>query len=222
VIRKPGKRSARLFLPPVAIACALAIAGCDLHDNADLVNGQQLFTERCGSCHVLVRAGTEGKIGPSLDAAFRQARADGMGEATVKGVVAQQIGFPRQTEPGLPDYMPANLVEGQDADDVATFVARWAGLEGVEPAPIGGGTPEQLFATKCGACHTLAAAGASGTVGPNLDDVLAGQSADQVMESIANPDAAKSPGFESATMPQITLQPDELKELVQFLLDSVK
>jgi cbb3-type cytochrome c oxidase subunit III len=32
---------------------------------------------------------------------------------------------------------------------------------------------KKLFVTKCGGCHTLAAAGTSGTVGPNLDDSFA-------------------------------------------------
>jgi mono/diheme cytochrome c family protein len=47
----------------------------------------------------------------------------------------------------------------------------------------GGGAPVQvasnletgkdLFVTNCGACHTLAAAGTDGVVGPNLDELLA-------------------------------------------------
>jgi len=31
---------------------------------------------------------------------------------------------------------------------------------------------KELFAANCGACHTLAAAGTEGVVGPNLDDIL--------------------------------------------------
>ncbi|MFM9076650.1 MAG: c-type cytochrome [Solirubrobacterales bacterium] len=34
----------------------------------------------------------------------------------------------------------------------------------------GGGEGEQIFAANCATCHTLSAAGASGAVGPNLDD----------------------------------------------------
>jgi mono/diheme cytochrome c family protein len=43
-----------------------------------------------------------------------------------------------------------------------------------EPAPAGGGDAQQLFADNCGNCHTLAAAGASGKVGPDLDQVQPG------------------------------------------------
>ncbi len=38
---------------------------------------------------------------------------------------------------------------------------------GVEGDPVAG---KPLFVTNCAACHTLADAGTSGTVGPNLDD----------------------------------------------------
>ena len=43
-----------------------------------------------------------------------------------------------------------------------------------EPAPGGGGGAEQLFTDNCGNCHTLAAAGASGKVGPDLDQLQPG------------------------------------------------
>jgi mono/diheme cytochrome c family protein len=78
--------------------------------------------------------------------------------------------------------MPANIFEGQDADDVATYVASVAGLDAEgnpidpanppKPTPPGGGTDgKAIFASAgCSGCHTLAAAGASGTVGPNLDE----------------------------------------------------
>ena len=77
--------------------------------------------------------------------------------------------------------MPANILEGQDAEDVATYVASVAGLDAsgkpIDPAnppkptaPGGGTDGKAIFASAgCSGCHTLAAAGSSGTVGPNLD-----------------------------------------------------
>ena len=58
---------------------------------------------------------------------------------------------------------------------VLPFIA--LGKEGDEGAAIVEVAPEdqeakELFATNCGACHTLAAAGTDGVVGPNLDDLL--------------------------------------------------
>ena len=52
-----------------AAAVALPLAACG-REEEDLSNGKALFTERCGSCHTLGRAGTQGQTGPSLDAAL--------------------------------------------------------------------------------------------------------------------------------------------------------
>lgn len=47
-----------------------------------VVNGQAIFTERCGSCHTLSAAGTSGATGPNLDGGGRDAAAV---EAIVSG-----------------------------------------------------------------------------------------------------------------------------------------
>jgi mono/diheme cytochrome c family protein len=88
--------------------------------------------------------------------------------------------------------MPANLAEGQDADDIAVYIAKCSGnahcgvtaaRTSAAPAPGGGTTTtaqggggaakpdgKAIFASAgCGSCHTLKAAGSTGNVGPNLD-----------------------------------------------------
>jgi mono/diheme cytochrome c family protein len=86
--------------------------------------------------------------------------------------------------------MPANLYQGQDANDVASYVAKCAGVPqcgvtATKPAPAagagggsntGGGAAapagKQVFTTAgCGGCHTLKDAGSTGNVGPNLDQL---------------------------------------------------
>ncbi len=107
-----------------ALAAALVLAalasGCgDVKDSEpNLVRGKQLFTTKCGSCHVLDRAGTKGAVGPNLDAAFRQSLSDGLERSTVEGVLHKQILYPDRD-----GVMPAKLVDGQDAKDVAAYVA---------------------------------------------------------------------------------------------------
>jgi sulfite dehydrogenase len=97
-------------------------------------------------------------------------------------VVRGQIAYPEEP-------MPANLAEGQDADDIAVYIAKCSGNAhcGVtaarSSAAPGGGTTttaqgggakrpdgKAIFASAgCGSCHTLNDAGSKGNVGPNLD-----------------------------------------------------
>jgi mono/diheme cytochrome c family protein len=208
-----------------AAAALIALPGCDLQEDADTDNGRQLFIEQCGTCHALTEAGTQAEIAPDLDAAFRQSRADGMDRDTIEGVVEGQIANPRVTDPDDPAYMPADLVTGDDAVDVAAYVASVAGVPGIEP-PIPPDAPPgaQVFlAQGCSSCHVLAAANATGAVGPNLDDTLPGQSPQEVEQSIVDPDAKLAQGFGAGIMPatyEQDMEPQELKDLVDFLVDS--
>ncbi|MBB4663446.1 c-type cytochrome [Conexibacter arvalis] len=60
---------------------------------------------------------------------------------------------------------------------------------------------EAFDSNGCGSCHTLAAADATGSVGPDLDEVLPGRSAAFIHQSIVDPDAVIAPGFAAGTMP---------------------
>jgi len=119
-----------LALGACVIGVAAALSGCGVtNPGENVVNGKQQFVAKCGSCHVLSRAGTKGITGPNLDMAFARARQDGFGESTFEGIVHRQIGQPgrrQQVDPNtkkrLPP-MPANLVTGEDARDVAAYVA---------------------------------------------------------------------------------------------------
>jgi cytochrome c551/c552 len=87
--------------------------------------------------------------------------------------------------------MPADLVTGRDAEDVATYNASVAGT-GAAPPDF---TPAEIFANQgCAGCHTLEAAGTTATAGPDLDEALAGQTKAQVTKSIVNPSANLTPG----------------------------
>ena len=112
------------------IGVMAALSGCGVTDRGNnVVNGKQQFVAKCGSCHVLARAGTKGVTGPNLDQAFARARQDGFGESTFEGIVHRQIQQPNrnaQVDPAtnkqLP-LMPPKLVTGEDARDVAAYVA---------------------------------------------------------------------------------------------------
>jgi cbb3-type cytochrome c oxidase subunit III len=159
----------------------LGLAACGGGDppgvsqGTDLANGREQFVEECASCHSLEAAGPGGSIGPNLDNAFRGSREQGFEESTFEQVVRSQIAYP-----GIDSVMPPDLVTGKDADDVAFFVAQCAAAvdedpQCAPPPPPGGGGGDEtdgaaIFSANCASCHTLAAAGATGTVGPNLDE----------------------------------------------------
>jgi mono/diheme cytochrome c family protein len=81
--------------------------------SARQAHGRALFNDKCATCHTLEDAGAVGKVGPDLDVlappaaltlnAIQQGRAQGRGQ------------------------MPAQLYDGQDAKDVAAYVALVAG-----------------------------------------------------------------------------------------------
>jgi cbb3-type cytochrome c oxidase subunit III len=165
------------------LGAVLMLAGCGTGGLAkgqgDEDNGRKLFVAQCGGCHTLAAAGTSGNVGPNLDDAFAQARADGYKESAIREVVHEQIKYPGQFGTGdnaseeLQANMPANLVRGKDAEDVADFVAANAGKQGFsESQQLASNDGKTIFKSKCGGCHTLADAGTNGTQGPNLDALM--------------------------------------------------
>jgi len=114
-----------------ALTVALGAAGCGSGTEPDVVNGKDLFAGKCQRCHALERAGGGADIGPNLDEAFGPAREDGLGEDTVQGVVERQIAFVRRNS-----IMPAQLVKGDDARDVAAYVAEVAGQPGKDTGAL--------------------------------------------------------------------------------------
>jgi mono/diheme cytochrome c family protein len=103
------------------------------------------------------------------------------------------------------------------------------------PTQTGGGGPtgnatagKEIFTTTaqppCSSCHTLAEAGATGQVGPNLDDVLKGKDAAFVHQSIVDPNAVIAPGFSAGIMPATygsQLSEQQIADLVAFLEQAV-
>jgi mono/diheme cytochrome c family protein len=103
-----------------------------------------------------------------------------------------------------------------------------------ETTETGGGLPEgdpaageevfnDVADPTCGSCHTLAAAGATGTLGPNLDESLAGDDPTSIEEAIVDPDAEVTEGFQEGIMPSDygeKLSSQQLADLVAFLAES--
>lgn len=80
--------------------------------------GKELFADNCGSCHTLDRAGSDGVIGPNLDDAL------GTGDAAREGNVERVLTV---IEEGRDGRMPAGILRGEAALEVAEFAAEYAG-----------------------------------------------------------------------------------------------
>jgi cbb3-type cytochrome c oxidase subunit III len=182
--RRIGVRLSGTVVGAAGLSVAVLLAaGCGTGGvatgQADVQSGQKLFQQNCASCHTLAAANAHGTIGPSLDAAFAADRAQSFKQSSIENVVLDQIRLgsgpienpadPAKAEP----TMPANIVSGRDAVDVAAYVASVAGENGAEAqSPAALGTDgAKIFSAECASCHTLKAANSTGTVGPNLDQL---------------------------------------------------
>lgn len=75
---------------------------------------KELFAVNCGSCHTLAKAGTDGVVGPNLD-------------ERIGPIPDQQERVLIAIEEGIAGRMPAGILRGTQAEEVADFVARVAG-----------------------------------------------------------------------------------------------
>jgi cytochrome c551 len=104
-----------ILIPALVIAAARstdkAPGGVKL--NAADERGRDVFAQRCATCHTLRAANGVGKVGPNLD----QLRPP-------KALVIDAIQKGRARGQG---QMPPALVDGQQAQEVASFVAKVAG-----------------------------------------------------------------------------------------------
>ncbi len=96
---------------------------------ANEVNGRELFGEHCSFCHTLASANSVGKTGPNLDQ-LKPAYSTIM-HTLEYGCLQQPASASESSEVCLGyGTMPADIVQGQDAVDVARYVAAVAGKAG--------------------------------------------------------------------------------------------
>jgi cytochrome c oxidase subunit 2 len=121
----------------------------------------------------------------------------------------------------------AHVVTQQDFDKWLSDREKAATGGGAAEQPAGGGgaAPDgkALFTSSgCGGCHKLADAGTAGGVGPDLDEGLKGKDDAFIKQSIVDPDAEITSGFQPGIMPATfgqTLGPDEVDALVKYLAE---
>jgi mono/diheme cytochrome c family protein len=187
----------RLILLGVVLgALAFALTGCagetTESTGASVDQGKQLFTQKCGTCHVMQAAGTQGRIGPNLDDAFGYPRQQEFEESTFFEVTLGQMETPVPPMPDFDEVDTKDYIPEEDRIAIAAFVAQcsWVAADDI-PGECGageGGTDstngEILFNESCASCHQFEAAGSTGSIGPNLDDSAV--SLDEAIRQIAN------------------------------------
>ena len=186
-----------------ALAAALLAGGCGtggISKAGDTDKGKKLFLAKCGGCHTLAAAGTHGIQGPNLDDAFALDLRQGFKQVTIEQIVRDQIELATCVNPS--HCMPQNLVKGSDADAVAAYVAMVAGNPSAAGPSKNATSGKDIFLANCGSCHTLAAAGTNGTIGPNLDQLK--PSLSRVQRQVTN-GGSVMPAFKGQLTPaQIT------------------
>jgi cytochrome c2 len=212
---------------------AALVCGCagqtGVAKGGDVSQGKQLFTTKCGGCHRLADAGTQGTQGPDLDGALAGPRRQKFKLSTIKQVVYDQIYHAAPP-------MPRELVKGAEAASVAAYVASVAGsgsasdgapptLTGAAGGGGGGGggastQGAQLFQSLgCSGCHSLTGAKLTG---PPLNGVFGSKvqlstghtvTADDayLLESIRDPDKQIVKGFPKGVM-SATIRPGSVPE----------
>jgi mono/diheme cytochrome c family protein len=123
------------------VAAALGLAACgtegiSVSQSDPTYSGAVLFSQRCAGCHTLTPAGTQGSAnrnvrvqGPNLDQ--RKEKMQDVLFAIRNGGFSGAI-------------MPANIVTGHDATEVAQFVSKYAGESAApSPQPPGAGAGSQ-------------------------------------------------------------------------------
>jgi hypothetical protein len=141
--KEPGwreRRAMRMVLVLVYVGFGIVLPVVFLVGNRNSANGQvggihltaaekrgrELFGQHCGLCHTLAAANAVGKVGPNLDVIQPT-------EQLVLHTIAN--GCLQNPPPGSQEAclgegtMPADVVQGVDATDVAQFVAKVAGVE---------------------------------------------------------------------------------------------
>jgi mono/diheme cytochrome c family protein len=141
--KDPGRRGSSITITMFVITAVVFGVGLPLlmltgnHHNANAQvggmtltanqkSGRELFGQHCGVCHTLAGANAAGKVGPNLDI-LKPA------QSTVLNTINNGClpNPPKGSNEGClgQGVMPAAVVQGQDAQNVAAFVAKVAGNE---------------------------------------------------------------------------------------------
>lgn len=179
-------------------------------------------TELCGAGHALMRAPVHVLTPAAFQSWMQSQRANAPSPVGTPPANANAPGIPGAGAGPAPS--PASASSGSSSSSSGSSA-------NLSPAAQAG---KAVFtgASGCGTCHTMAAAGTSGTIGPDLDSKVvpdakkAGQPLKAfIRESIIDPNKYISPGYPPNVMPSSfghTLSTTQLNDLVEFIASVTK
>ena len=157
-----------LGLSVLWVTVGLTVGACGNH-KANVVHGREVFVngangnQACSFCHTLRAALAAGTYAPDLDQDIHEDRHSlRLSERAITTLVRDMIRKGVCLDPKDPTRcMPPNLVTGNNAADVALFVARCAnnpgppGCRAPEPAGALAAKGQRLFGSlRCEGCHS--------------------------------------------------------------------
>jgi mono/diheme cytochrome c family protein len=139
------RRTKSLLISLVAVALAMSFAACgeqkiQVADSSPDHAGAELFEQRCAGCHTMTAAGTHGS---ASDIATRE-RTDGP-NFNVRRECVERVLYAIQNGGFSGAIMPQNIVVGEQAQQVAEFLARYAGENARGARPAGSGSRANGF-----------------------------------------------------------------------------
>ncbi len=143
-------RSKSILLAVAALALAIPLAACGeqkIHvattDPAHA--GAVLFQQRCAGCHTLSAAGTHGS---AANIRTRE-RTDGP-NFNVRAECVERVIYAIENGGFSGAIMPQNIVVGSDAQQVAAFLAKYAGAKATSRPPGDGSAANSFHCTSTG------------------------------------------------------------------------
>jgi len=135
----------KMLLPLLAVTLALPLAACgeqkiEVASSSPQHAGAELFAQRCAGCHTFRVAATQGG---SSNVRTRE-RTDGPNFNTRRECI-ERVLYAIENGGFSGAIMPQNIVVGDQARQVADFVAHYAGKDAKGPRPDGSGSAANGF-----------------------------------------------------------------------------
>ena len=149
IVSAAMRHASRIAAFAVACSSIFTLSACGskdvgLAEGDPLYKGAKIFSQSCAGCHTLDISGTQGSAVKSSD----KEKSDGPNFNQRRETKANIL-YALRNGGFSGKIMPQNIVTGEDADAVATFLAKYAGVNAANPAaPVRSSSPAEATKTE--------------------------------------------------------------------------